>query len=147
MLQTLFLTLLVFAAPSVYGSSYRFDISVQELSSSQPLFSFSKSMFAPPRWTTSKVELNSFLVVSKRGSDWDYKNPMWAFELRPGAALEVDKIKYGVVPPDFTETTAAKPLVQGEQYLVLAFGLGSSGSKEFILNQKMRSSQMEGSGK
>jgi len=79
--------------------------------------------------------LNSFLVVQKRGNDWDYKNPMWAFELRPGAALEVDKIKYGVVPPDFNQTAAAKPLAVGEHYLVLVFGLGSSGSTEFVLTE------------
>ena len=135
-LQLVLLALFGFAAPlSAYSSSYRFDVVVEELSSPQPVFTFSKSMFAPPRWTTRKVELNSFLVVQKRGNDWDYKNPMWAFELRPGAALEVDKIKYGVVPPDFNQTAAAKPLAVGEHYLVLVFGLGSSGSTEFVLTE------------
>lgn len=99
MLQLVLLALLGFAAPfPAHSTSYRFDVVVEELSSQQPVFTFLKSMFAPPRWTTSKVELNSFLVVQKRGNDWDYKNPVWAFELRPGTALEVDKIKYGVAP-------------------------------------------------
>jgi hypothetical protein len=134
MLQLVLLTLLGVAAPfSAHSSSYRFDVVVEELSLPQPVFTFSKPLFAPPRWTKSKVELNSFLVVQKRGNDWDYKNPVWAFELRPGNALEVDRIKYGVVPPGFIETSAAKPLVEGQHYLVMAFGLGSSGSTEFVL--------------
>ncbi|RJQ47669.1 MAG: hypothetical protein C4528_04570 [Gammaproteobacteria bacterium] len=73
------------------------------------------------------------MVVEKKAGEWDYKNPMWAFELRPGKYLEVEQIQYGVVPSGFSEAASAKPLSIGKQYLVMGFGPGSGGSVEFEL--------------
>ncbi|SRR6266540_4731371 len=115
------------------GCSYHFDIIVDDLGSVQPTFKFSKPLFASPKGVKNRIELNSFRVVEKKGGTWDYKNPMWAFGLKPGAALVVDHIRHGAVPGGFTETTKAKPLLVGVSYLAIGFGLGSGGSQEFVL--------------
>ena len=119
----------------ILGCSYQFDIEIFDLDSGVPSFKFTKSVFAPPKGNTDRVELNNFLVVSKNTQGWDYKNPVWAFALKPGAYMEIEKIKYGVVPTTFTETTPAKPLAVGVPYLAIAFGAGGGGKKEFVLQQ------------
>jgi hypothetical protein len=79
------------------------------------------------------VEVNSFFVAS-RGElgKWDYKHPLWAFALAPGAAKHVSRITYGRVPVGFKETTKAMPLAQGAHYLMVATTAGSGGSVEFV---------------
>ena len=119
----------------ILGCSYQFDIEIFDLNSGVPSFKFTKSVLAPPKGKTDRVELNNFLVVSKNTQGWDYKNPVWAFELKPGAYMEIEQIKYGVVPITFTETTPAKPLSVGVPYLAIAFGAGGGGEKEFVLQQ------------
>ena|ERR1700674_1893796 len=106
----------------IVGFSSRFNILVEDLNSGQPCF----------KLDGGQVELNSFLVVEKREGKWDYKHPLWAFELKPGSALRVKQFNYGAVPSGFLETTTAKQLLSGVPYLAVGAGPGSAGSSEFI---------------
>ncbi len=127
------MVLCIFCIPVAFGASYRFDIYVENLDSLSPFFRFSKPLVASPKGTKNRVELNKFIVVAKGSQGWDYKNPLWAFELSSGSALEVKQIKYGVVPSGFNETTKAQQLSTGLNYMAIAFGPGGNGSREFIL--------------
>jgi hypothetical protein len=127
------MVLCIFCIPVAFGASYRFDISVENLDSLTPFFRFSKPLLASPKGTKNRVELNKFIVVAKGSQGWDYKNPLWAFELSSGSALEVEQIKYGVVPSGFNETTKVQQLSTGLPYMAIAFAPGGSGSREFIL--------------
>jgi hypothetical protein len=127
------MVLCIFCIPVAFGASYRFDIYVENLDSLSPFFRFSKPLVASPKGTKNRVELNKFIVVAKGSQGWDYKNPLWAFELSSGSALEVKQIRYGVVPSGFNETTKAQQLSTGLPYMAIAFAPGGNGSREFIL--------------
>lgn len=81
----------------------------------------------------SDVKVNTFLVVhSDNSGQWDYKNPVWAFELPPGSSMPLSNIQYGQAPAGFKETTKAVPLVRGNHYLAVGIAPGSGGSAEFV---------------
>lgn len=115
----------------VTGISSRFDILVECSSLRQPCFKLEKKNLLPK--TKSDVELNSFRVVEKKSGTWDYSNPLWAFELKPGIGLKISRFQYGETPNGFLETTRAKQLAVGVPYLAIGFGLGSTGSSEFVV--------------
>ena len=114
-------------------TSYQFKISVLSLNSSSPIFQFTKPLLSPPKGRRNSVELNQFLVVAKNSRGWDYKNPVWAFQRRPGSYAVVERIAYGAAPSGFNETTAARPLSAGVPYLAIAFAAGGGGKNEFQL--------------
>jgi hypothetical protein len=106
--------------------SFSFDISVADLT-----FTFSKPLDAPPHGKRHTVSLNEFLVVRKKNGTWVYEDTMWRFHLPPGTYIEVEEVRYGIVPQGFQEMIAAKPLAKGTKYFAVAYGAGSSGEKEF----------------
>lgn len=118
---------------SVAGFSFQFEVYVNHLKNNEISFKFLRKN--PLFGTESSVKLNDFFVVEKKNGQWDYKNPLWAFTLEPGSALEVKQVSYGITPSDFSETTKAKPLIPGASYLALASGPGSGGSKEFTIQE------------
>ncbi|WP_211441834.1 hypothetical protein [Collimonas humicola] len=115
----------------ITGFSSRFAIVVEDVTLEHLYFKLEKKNFLTK--INSTVELNNFSVVEKIRGKWDYKNPLWAFELKPGSALEVSKFKYGETPHGFSETVKAKQLVSGTPYLAMGSGLGSTGSIEFVV--------------
>jgi hypothetical protein len=115
------------------GCSTQFDIVISGLGTAFPIFEFSKTVPAPPRGGGDRIELNSFRVVQRGTLGWDYRNPVWAFETKPGSYIEVGLIKYGAVPAGFTEIAPPKPLSAGIPYRAVAFGAGSGAEKEFAL--------------
>lgn len=123
----------VFLFLFLLGCSFKFEIYLEELNTAKPLFKFSKPLSSPPVGVSNRIELNGLMVVERAGDGWDYKHPLWAFELEPGHSLEVEQIRYGTVPTGFTETASAKPLSVGVKYQVVGFGPGSGGGAEFAL--------------
>jgi hypothetical protein len=115
------------------GCSFQYEIVISGLETSSPIFEFTKSSSTTSSGTRERVELNSFRIVTKGAQGWDYKNPVWAFETKPGSYVEIGLIKYGSVPPGFSEIAPAKPLSVGVSYRAVAFGAGSGGEKEFML--------------
>ena len=124
-LMSLALFLLAF---NLCGMSSRYTIKVVHDGASLISFHF-KGSGAPK---AGGVEVNTFLVVKRDDSGhWDYKNPMWAFELSPGNAKPLSNVTYGEVPVGFAETTKAKPLERDVHYLAVGLTPGSGGSVEF----------------
>jgi hypothetical protein len=122
-----FLLAIIFA---LCGFSSRFDIKVVQQGHDLPSFELSK---ASSIHDGGGIQVNTFLVVQRNGSEqWDYKNPVWAFELAPGSTKPLSKIIYGQVPAGFNETTKALELIHGTHYLVVGLSPGSSGSAEFV---------------
>lgn len=125
--KLLFLCLIFFC---LCGFSSKFNIKVLQQDHNLPLFELSKTSFFQ---TSGNVEINTFLVVRKNGSgEWDYKSPMWAFDIVPGSAKPLSTIAYGQVPPGFTEKTKAIALADGVHYLAVGLSPGSGGSAEFV---------------
>lgn len=111
------------------GFSSSFNIIV-EPNGQQTLFKLEK--LNPITRIQTNVELTSFMVVEKKVGDWDYSNPLWAFELKPGTSLEVKQFNYGEVPNGFMETAKPRKLLSGGAYMAVAFGPGMGSSSEFI---------------
>jgi len=121
-----FVALLAF---SLCGLSSRFGIKVLQQNSATLCFKFGDT--GPSK--SSGVKINTFLVVKKGDSgQWDYKSPVWAFELTPGSAKPLSRVTYGQVPAGFAETTKASPLTEGTHYLAVGLSPGSGGSAEFV---------------
>lgn len=117
----------------VVGCSFKFEIIPFELNTDAPLFKFSKPIMSPPRGKATVVELNRFMILQKTSNSWDYEHPLWAFELPPGSALNVEQFRYGHTPLGYIESVTAKKLTLGIEYLAIGFGPGSAGSLEFSL--------------
>ena len=115
------------------GCSFKFEIIPLELNTETPLFKFSKPIMSPPRGKATVVELNRFMILQKKSDSWDYEHPLWAFELPPGSALNVEQFRYGHTPLGYIESDKAKKLTLGIEYLAIGFGPGSAGSSEFSL--------------
>jgi hypothetical protein len=81
------------------------------------------------------ADVNGFSVFEYGNNDWDYKHPVWTFQLQAGTYLKIGNLRYGVLPQGFTENTKAQPLLKGKKYLAVAFGAGSGGSTEFTMPQ------------
>ena len=125
--KLVFMCLLAFL---LCGLSSRFGIKVVRQEHGQVSFELSKFHVIGG---ANDVDVNSFLVAEKNETgQWDYKNPMWAFELSPGSSKPLSKITYGQAPMGFTETTKAKPLIRGVHYLAVGLSPGSGGSAEFV---------------
>jgi len=126
--QKLFLLCLAFFA--LCGFSSKFDIKVLQQVHESPSFELSKSGLLH---SDDGVEVNTLLVVQRdKSGRWDYKSPVWAFELTPGSAKPLSKVTYGKAPDGFTEKTKAMGLVRGVHYLVVGLSPGSGGSAEFV---------------
>lgn len=122
-----FLLIIIF---TLCGFSSRFDIKVVQLGHDLPSFELSK---ASSIHDGGGIQVNTFLVVQRNGSEqWDYKSPIWAFELTPGSTKPLSKVIYGQVPAGFKETAKALELIPGTHYLVVGLSPGSSGSAEFV---------------
>ncbi|HTV83818.1 MAG TPA: hypothetical protein VME63_00305 [Dyella sp.] len=112
------------------GLSSRFAIVVSQSQGQAPSFVIKRTSHG---LLGESVEINSFSVVKKNDAgQWDYKHPVWAFDLPPGTGKELSKVNYGQVPAGFIERTKALKLTSGITYLVLGFGLGSDGSVQFV---------------
>lgn len=117
------------------GCSYSFNIAVTGDNPFQPIFILTKPVLVFPLGK-KKVPLNDFGVYVKKQNDWDYKNPIWSFELRPGASKEIYKIQYGKIPSGFQEYKQAEKLIEGIHYLVMGMGAGCNGSVTFKIIKK-----------
>jgi len=81
------------------------------------------------------AEVNTFLVVKRNDvGQWDYKHPVWSFELSPGSSMSLKRVTYGDVPFGYSETTKAAALESGTQYLAVSTAPGSGGSVEFVVH-------------
>ena len=110
---------------TLFGMSFKYDITVVNESSSSTSFVLAKGK--------EGAAVNTFLVVKRDDAGrWDYKHPAWSFELPPGSSNSLKKVTYGHVPDGYSETTKAETLKQGEQYLVVGTAPGSGGSVEFV---------------
>jgi hypothetical protein len=110
---------------ALLGFSSKFDIIVSQEKEGCPKFIFQRSF-----WRS--VELNQFTVVKKLDSDWDHKHPVWEIHLKPGSALRVDTLVYGVTPSAFLSDQPAQELDSGVLYLAYASSSGMVGSSTFI---------------
>ncbi|WP_247315606.1 hypothetical protein [Ralstonia pseudosolanacearum] len=110
------------------GFSSTFEIAVNLAGPECPCFALGKRSVL---FSRDNVELNNFMVIERKHGQWDYREPMWAFRIKPGSALSVEEIRYGRTPNGFAETTAAKPLVSGGRYQALGSGPGTIGSVDF----------------
>lgn len=125
--KLLFICLTIFL---LCGFSSRFGIKVAQQDHELLSFELSKSSLIG---ASKNVEINSFLVAEKNeAGQWDYKKPMWAFDLSPGSSTPLSKITYGQVPAGFTETTKAKALMHGVHYMAVGLSPGAGGSVEFV---------------
>ena len=110
------------------GFSSRFNITVQWQTDRSPTFELSNSSFLH---SDKPVGINTFMVVGKNKlSQWDYKNPAWAFSAPPGSTNPVKKLTYGKMPPNFTERAKPQQLIRGAKYLAIGLNPGSGGSVE-----------------
>lgn len=116
------------------GCSYKLIILVTGENPFEPSFALTKPYLSSPMG--KKVSLNSFEVYERSGDAWDYKNPVWSFELERGSFKEVSTIRYGSVPVGFDQKEIPKELKAGVPYLILARGAGGSGSGEFEITKQ-----------
>lgn len=124
----LFLLCLAFFA--LCGFSSKFNIKVLQQGHDAPSFELRKIGLLR---SECGVEINTFLVVQRdKSGQWDYKSPVWSFELAPGSAKPLSKVTYGKAPEGFTEKAKALELVRGIHYLAVGLSPGSGGSAEFI---------------
>jgi hypothetical protein len=80
------------------------------------------------------ADLNAFYVFSEVNGIWDYKHPVWSFQLPPGSSKTVQNVLYGEAPVGFEEQARPAPLVRGTKYQAAAFGPGTAGSVEFSVS-------------
>jgi len=81
------------------------------------------------------ADLNAFYVFSEVNGTWDYKHPVWSFQLPTGSSKTVQNLLYGETPVGFEEQARPAPLVRGTKYQAAAFGPGCGGSVEFSVSQ------------
>jgi hypothetical protein len=125
--RIVFLIGVAMCALALCGLSSKYTIQVTQSETSSISFKLT------PYGRSGEVDLNNFLVVKRDNfGKWDYRNPLWAFELPPGSSKPISKIIYGKVPLGFTETVKAKALAQGVHYLAVGLSPGAGGSIEFI---------------
>lgn len=117
------------------GCSYALTITVNWASDGRPIFTLARASTAADVKASKNVDLNTFYVFKNVAGAWDYKHPVWSFELSPGSSMAVTNILYGEVPAGFEERVKAVPLAQGAKYQADAFGPGSGGSVEFSIGQ------------
>ncbi len=129
-LYSAFALIAILATLLLGGCSYHIKVRVLHLPDGTPEFTLTKDrpLGGPP-------DLNGFSVFEYGSNDWDYKHPVWAFQMRPGTYMKVGNLRYGVVPAGFTETSKPQPPVNGKKYLAVSFGAGSGGSAEFTVSQ------------
>lgn len=77
--------------------------------------------------------VNTFLVVTRNDAgQWDYKHPVWSFELSPGDSTTLQRVTYGDVPDGYVETKKAEFLSPGRRYLAVGMAPSAGGSVEFL---------------
>lgn len=116
------------------GCSYKLTIVVTGDNPFEPSFALTKPCLSSP--IGKNVSLNSFGVYAKSEDAWDYKNPVWSFELERGSFREVSAIRYGSVPVGFDQKKIPGELKAGVPYLILARGAGGSGTVEFEITKQ-----------
>lgn len=131
-LRTVLFTLLV---ALLAGCSYALNIAVAWVPDGRPLFTISRALTSTDALGSAGADLNAFYVFSEVDGTWDYKHPVWSFQLPPGSSNTVQTLLYGEVPPGFEEHSRPATLVRGAKYLATAFGPGSGGSVEFSVSQ------------
>jgi hypothetical protein len=119
------------AAIALTSCSFSQEIVIDGLETLQPAFRFERQGLL--QYFGSPAPLTNFQVVQMRDGAWDYKDPVWAFSLQPGGALDVERVRYGQTNAGFGQTLAPKPLVRSIPYLALASGPGWGASKQFVL--------------
>lgn len=117
------------------GCSYALNIAVAWVPDGRPLFTISRALTPADALGSVGADLSAFYVFPEVNDTWDYKHPVWSFQLPSGSSKAVQSVLYGEVPVGFEEHSRPAPLLRGAKYHAAAFGPGCGGSVEFSVNQ------------
>ena len=129
------LVLLCLALIVLSGCSYALKIAVAWLPDGRPFFTISRALILANDLGSQGADLNSFDVIQKVKDGWDYKHPVWSFQLPPGSSKPIENVLYGEVPVGFEESSPPLPLMPGVRYQAVALGPGCGGSVEFSIQR------------
>lgn len=82
------------------------------------------------------IRVNTFGIYKKKGEQWSINNAVWEFKLAPGSYEKVEKIVYGKLPKNFTESKNVESLKENISYVAAVSGDVGHGLLEFKIINK-----------
>jgi hypothetical protein len=121
---------LLLATAALAACSYELHVAAADTRSAHPRFDLGTSA-----GEVHAVAVNELRVLSESDGQWDWRHPVWCIGMDPGSYVQTPDIRYGSVPPGFTECAPPQVLQRGQHYLVAVSGAGVNGTAEFTAGE------------